>query len=113
MKKILALALALSMALSLVACSNGTENTSNGGGSNGGGSSASIPDGSAGGDSEKGLTADERAGEFITVGTGPTSGIYFPIGGAFATALRTGAIRPALSPPTPLDRTSRICSTVI
>ncbi|MFB2009445.1 TAXI family TRAP transporter solute-binding subunit [Flintibacter sp. P01028] len=87
MKKILALALALSMALSLVACSNGTENTSNGGGSNGGGSSASIPDGSAGGGSEKGLTADERAGEFITVGTGPTSGIYFPIGGAFATAL--------------------------
>ena len=36
----------------------------------------------------KGLTDDERAKEFITVGTGPTSGIYFPIGGAFATALQ-------------------------
>lgn len=34
-----------------------------------------------------GLTPEERAKEFITVGTGPTSGIYFPIGGAFATAL--------------------------
>ena len=37
--------------------------------------------------SSKGLTPEERAKEFITVGTGPTSGIYFPIGGAFATAL--------------------------
>ena len=36
----------------------------------------------------KGLTAEERAKEFIAVGTGPTSGIYFPIGGAFATALK-------------------------
>ena len=33
------------------------------------------------------LTPEERAKEFITVGTGPTSGIYYPIGGAFATAL--------------------------
>ena len=29
----------------------------------------------------------DRENEFVTVGTGPTSGIYFPIGGAFATAL--------------------------
>ena len=36
----------------------------------------------------KGLTAEQRGREFITVGTGPTSGIYFPIGGAFATALK-------------------------
>ena len=36
----------------------------------------------------KGLTAEERAKEFITVATGPTSGIYYPIGGAFATALK-------------------------
>lgn len=36
----------------------------------------------------KGLTEAERKDEFITVGTGPTSGIYFPIGGAFATALQ-------------------------
>lgn len=36
----------------------------------------------------KGLTDEERAKEFITVATGPTSGIYYPIGGAFATALK-------------------------
>ena len=29
----------------------------------------------------------DRAGEFVTIATGPTSGIYYPIGGAFATAL--------------------------
>lgn len=38
-------------------------------------------------DSGKGLSPEDRAKEFVTVGTGPTSGIYFPIGGAFATAL--------------------------
>ncbi|MCD8054232.1 MAG: TAXI family TRAP transporter solute-binding subunit [Lachnospiraceae bacterium] len=31
----------------------------------------------------------DRSSEFITVATGPTSGIYFPIGGAFAEALST------------------------
>ncbi len=30
----------------------------------------------------------DRSKEFVTVGTGPTSGIYYPIGGAFATALK-------------------------
>ena len=30
----------------------------------------------------------DRKSQFLTVGTGPTSGIYFPIGGAFATALK-------------------------
>ncbi len=34
-----------------------------------------------------GFNEADRAGEFITVATGPTSGIYYPIGGAFATAL--------------------------
>ena len=29
----------------------------------------------------------DRASEFVTIATGPTSGIYYPIGGAFATAL--------------------------
>ena len=44
---------------------------------------------SAGASAEnKGLSDAERAKEFITVGTGPTSGIYYPIGGAFATALQ-------------------------
>ncbi|MBP0981154.1 MAG: TAXI family TRAP transporter solute-binding subunit [Oscillospiraceae bacterium] len=36
----------------------------------------------------KGLTEKERADQFITVATGPTSGIYYPIGGAIATALK-------------------------
>lgn len=86
MKKILALALALSMTLSLAAC-----------GSSSSGSSASKPASSTAAsgaasssqaEEVKGLTEAERANEFITVGTGPTSGIYFPIGGAFATALK-------------------------
>lgn len=38
--------------------------------------------------SGKGLSAEDRAKEFITVATGPTSGIYYPIGGAFSTALK-------------------------
>ena len=87
MKKILALTLALAMSLSLAAC---------GGGNNAAGSTpaastpaASTPAASSGGQTEgKGLTDAERAKEFITVGTGPTSGIYFPIGGAFAEALK-------------------------
>ena len=79
MKKFLSLALALIMVLSLAACGDTASDNSN--------------SGDTGNDTEqtgeiKGLTADERAKEFITVGTGPTSGIYFPIGGAFATALK-------------------------
>ena len=31
----------------------------------------------------------DRTKEFVTVATGPTSGIYFPIGGAFAEALKS------------------------
>ena len=77
MKKFLSLALALIMVLSLAACGNKNDTP--------------TPDNS--GDTQqteetKGLTPAERAKEFITIGTGPTSGIYFPIGGAFATALK-------------------------
>ena len=83
LKKLLSLALALSMALSLAACgSSGNTSTP---ASSGSGSDASTSQ-SAG--EVKGLTPEERSKEFITVGTGPTSGIYFPIGGAFATALK-------------------------
>ena len=79
MKKFLSLALALIMVLSLVACGDTASDDTN--------------TGDTASDTEqtgeiKGLTAEERAKEFITVGTGPTSGIYFPIGGAFATALK-------------------------
>lgn len=86
MKKILAFALALCMTLSLVSCGGGTTSAPSSTGS----SASSSASGSASGsqaESGKGLTEAERAKEFITVGTGPTSGIYYPIGGAFATAL--------------------------
>ena len=86
MKKILALTLALGMTLSLAACGSGSSGSS---------AAASKPAASAASSAaasaqteSKGLTEAERAKEFITVGTGPTSGIYFPIGGAFATALK-------------------------
>ena len=77
MKKLLVLFLALCLLLAFAAC---------------GGSEADQSDSEESGDEAaadiKGLTDEERAKEFITVGTGPTSGIYFPIGGAFATALQ-------------------------
>ena len=76
MKKFLAMLLSLVMVFSLVAC----------------GDKEDAADNKDGAQTEetasKGLTPEERAKEFITVGTGPTSGIYFPIGGAFATALK-------------------------
>lgn len=93
MKRILALTLALCMALSLTACGGSNDSGNSGANSNVNAGGSSIPQ-SGGGDSSQtgqpsghGLTDAERAAEFITVGTGPTSGIYFPIGGAFATAL--------------------------
>ena len=77
MKRLLVLFLALCLLLTFAAC---------------GGSEADQSDSEESGDEAavdiKGLTDEERAKEFITVGTGPTSGIYFPIGGAFATALQ-------------------------
>ena len=86
MKKIVALALALCMTASLAACgSSGSSSTQS---SAPAASAASSAAASAGQAETKGLTDAERAKEFITVGTGPTSGIYFPIGGAFATALK-------------------------
>lgn len=90
MKKILALVLAACMTLTIVSCSSNSSSssgTSSSSTSSSADSSASGGSGVKGGDVANGLTASQRAGEFITVGTGPTSGIYFPIGGAFATAL--------------------------
>ena len=40
--------------------------------------------GSGGGNAPKKETKVDRSKEFVTVLTGPTSGIYFPIGGAFS-----------------------------
>lgn len=39
------------------------------------------------GSTEAGKMDIDRGSEFVTIATGPTSGIYYPIGGAFATAL--------------------------
>ena len=87
MKKILALTLALAMSLSLAACGS-NEKPGNSAASNPPSSASQAGgSGSAGGE-VKGLTDAERSKEFVTVGTGPTSGIYFPIGGAFAEALK-------------------------
>ncbi len=92
MRKFMALALAGCVTLSVTACGgSGSAATT------AAGSTAAEADTTAAGEAadteaaaegvSKGLTPEERAKEFITVGTGPTSGIYFPIGGAFATAL--------------------------
>ena len=89
MKKFLAMTLALAMSLSLVACGGGEKSTPGStGGSNPSSASQGGGSGSQGGGEVKGLTEAERSKEFVTVGTGPTSGIYFPIGGAFAEALK-------------------------
>ncbi|MDR1831668.1 MAG: TAXI family TRAP transporter solute-binding subunit [Fusobacteriaceae bacterium] len=39
------------------------------------------------------VAAVDRGSEFITVATGPSSGIYFPIGAAFAEALKAGGYK--------------------
>ena len=90
MKRTLSLVLALCMVLALAACGGAS-----GSGSAGSSAPSASPVTSQPADSgsedpgeSKGLTEAERKNEFITVGTGPTSGIYFPIGGAFATALQ-------------------------
>lgn len=64
MKKVLSALLVGMMALSIAACG-------------GGGSDSGKKD-------AKGDSKLDRSKEFITVLTGPTSGIYFPIGGAFS-----------------------------
>lgn len=84
MKKIVALVLALCMTASLAACGSSGSSSAQSAAP----AASSAASASAGQTETKGLTDAERAKEFITVGTGPTSGIYFPIGGAFATALK-------------------------
>lgn len=75
MKKLLALALVLMLVTVLASC---------GGTSSAPASSSAATSESAGASSAP--TVD-RNKEFITVLTGPTSGIYFPIGGAFSKVL--------------------------
>ena len=84
MKKILAMALSMALVFSLAAC--GSEAPAEEPKSSEAAQSTESTEAPA--EETKGLTDAERSKEFITVGTGPTSGIYFPIGGAFATALK-------------------------
>lgn len=76
----------LAMAVSLTACSSGS-------GSSGGETPApaqTVATGEAGASGEGAGASSagiDRAKEFVTIATGPTSGIYYPIGGAFATVL--------------------------
>ena len=88
MKKIAAFGLALCMTLALVSCGSSPASTaSSKPAASTPAAAASTPAGTTGSDTVGGLTEAERAKEFVTVATGPTSGIYYPIGGAFATAL--------------------------
>ena len=86
MKKMIAVVLVLSLMLTLAACGGSSAPASSAPASSMAASGAAPESSEAG--SGKGLTPEERAKEFITVATGPTSGIYYPIGGAFATALK-------------------------
>ncbi|KAF5029415.1 NMT1-like family protein [anaerobic digester metagenome] len=75
MKKLLTLALALMLVAALASC----------------GGTSSAPAAPSAAPSESAATSSaptvDRSKEFITVLTGPTSGIYFPIGGAFSKVL--------------------------
>ena len=62
MKKFLALMMMIVMALTVAACGGGGDKKA---------------------DNKAAAGKVDRSKEFITVLTGPTSGIYFPIGGAF------------------------------
>ena len=99
MKKLFSIALAATMALSLAGCSgNSTASTTAAADTKAADTTAAAADTTAAAVTEKaadGSSAEagstsvsiDRAKEFVTVATGPTSGIYYPIGGAFATAL--------------------------
>lgn len=85
MKAIVACITCLTMAASLTACSGDS-------GTSGSGSTAApAPAAESQGGEGEGVQAPsvdiDRATEFVTIATGPTSGIYYPIGGAFATVL--------------------------
>lgn len=81
---ILACITCMAMAASLSACSGGSQTSES--------ASSAVqaePDSAQGAGGTGGLTSVniDRAKEFVTIATGPTSGIYYPIGGAFATVL--------------------------
>ena len=87
-KRITAAAMALTMTAALAGCGSSSGSTSTTAAADT--TAAAVTEKAADGSSaEAGSTSVsiDRAKEFVTVATGPTSGIYYPIGGAFATAL--------------------------
>ena len=105
-KRITAAAMALTMTAALAGCGSSSGSTSTTAADT---TAAAVTEKAADGSSaEAGSTSVsiDRAKEFVTVATGPTSGIYYPIGGAFATALGNAGYRhPHRQPALPL-RTS-------
>lgn len=89
LKRIAAVVLAAAMFSSLTACSGGDSGTATTAGS----TTAAAGTEAAGSDEGGSSPQIDRGSEFVTVATGPTSGIYYPIGGAFATALGTAGYK--------------------
>ncbi len=83
MKKLLAMTMVAVMSVGLLAgCGGSTASTESAPAESA--ATESAPAESAATES---ASSFDRSGEFVTVATGPTSGLYYPIGGAFATAL--------------------------
>lgn len=87
MKKIAAAVLSVCMLASLTACGSSPSSTPAPTTAAPSGATAAAPADGTSGAQDSGKVTVDRAKEFVTVATGPTSGIYYPIGGAFATVL--------------------------
>lgn len=88
MKKIAASVLSVTMLASMTACSGSSETASTTAAATTAAPAVTEAQGGSGsGEAEAPKVEIDRSKEFVTVATGPTSGIYYPIGGAFATAL--------------------------
>lgn len=88
MKKIAASILSVTMLASLTACgSSGSTASTTAAATTAAPAVTEAQGGATEAAAEAGKVEIDRAKEFVTVATGPTSGIYYPIGGAFATAL--------------------------
>ncbi len=90
LKKITATVLSVTMvAAALSACSSGGSKSTTAAATTAAATTAagSQAEASKEGEASGAKVEIDRAKEFVTVATGPTSGIYYPIGGAFATAL--------------------------
>ena len=81
LKVIISCLTSLALAASLTACSGGSTAATEAP------AATEAAGGSAEAEAPESTTGIDRAKEFVTIATGPTSGIYYPIGGAFATAL--------------------------